>query len=260
MASYELNVQMHNNAPVVENFDELKEELSTALIDYKEKSYTEADIAEAKNDRAKLNKLKTTLDTERKERKKDFMKPFEAFESQLKELCSIIDEVSSGIGEQLDAFEEKRIAEKQTAIQSLFDEIRSNYDALDFITLDKIANEKWLNKTTTDKAIATEITARFEQAVKDIEVISRLPYYFEAKEAYKTTLDLNKALAEGERIAQIEANKRQVQAEQKKAEATELDLAAEEKFDFAFKCKITLSQAKKLKAFCDENNINIERL
>ena len=267
MANYELKVQLQNNAPVVENFDELKAELSTALIDYKEKTYTEADIVEAKNDRAKLNKLKTTLDTERKERKKDFMKPFEAFESQLKELCSIVDEVSSGIGEQLDAFEQKRITEKQATIQSLFDEIKSNYDALDFITLDKIANEKWLNKSVSDKAIAKEITEICDKVVSDLEIIKRMPEYsFEAEAVYKQTLNLNNALAEGERMSQIA--KQKAEAEKKQTEAQKfIELCQESKeepnepvYDFKFACRITQTQAIALKQFCNENKIKLIRI
>lgn len=275
MANYELNVQLNNNAPVVVNFDKLKYELSTELLNYKEKVYTETNIVEAKNDRANLNKFKEALDNERKIRKKEFMQPFEAFEVQIKELCSIIDEVTTGIGTQLETFEQKRVEEKRVAIRELFSEIAAEYD-IDFITLEKIYNPKWENKTATDKTIATEIDAVFDKAVKDLEIISKMPNYsFEAKEAYKASLDLNKALAEGERMAQVQEAKRQealrkaqeeIEARKHmeelnnlpKAEATEE--ATEPTYEIAFKCKVTKSQAIALKDFCTANGIELQRI
>ena len=232
-------------------------------------------IAEAKEDKAKLNKLKKALSDERISRKKDYMKPLETFEEQIKDLCSLIDEATSGIENQLDAFEQKRIEEKRTAIRELFSEIASNYDALDFITLEKIYNPKWENKSVTDKAIATEITEVFEKAVKDLEIINKMPYYFEAKETYKLSLDLNKAIAEGERQAQAQEAKRQeaLRKAQEEIEArkhieelnnlpkTEATVEATEPiYEFAFRCRATKPQAIALKDFCTRNGIELQKI
>ena len=276
MANFELKVQLPKLAPVVFNYEELRGELSTALADYQNRVYTEDMIADAKNDAAKLNKLKKAISDERIARKKEWLEPFETFEAQAKEICSMIDEASSGIKEQLDTFEQKRVAEKRTAIQSLFDEIKSNYDALDFITLEKIYNPKWENKSVTDKAIATEITEVFEKAVKDLEIINKMPSCsFEAKECYKTTLDLNRALAEGERMAQVQEAKRQealrkaqeeIEARKHIEELNQLPKAeatveaTEPTYDFSFKVRITMEKALALKDFCTANGIELQRI
>ena len=267
----ELKVNAPKTQPVVFNYSELKEGLSTALADYKDRVYDESMLAEAKADTANLNKLKKALSDERISRKKDYMKPFEKFEEQVKELCGMIDEATSGIKAQLDTYEQKRVEEKRVAIRELFSEIASEYDALDFITLDKIFNDKWLNKTATDKTIATEIVAVFEKAVKDLEIISKMPYYFEAKETYKLSLDLNKALAEGERQAQVQEAKRQeaIRKAQEEIEARkhleELNNlpkaeATEPTYEIAFKCKVTKSQAIALKDFCTKNGIELQKI
>ena len=273
---FELKVQAPQTQPVVFNYTELKEGLTTALADYKDRVYDETMIAEAKSDTAKLNKLKKALSDARISRKKDFMKPFETFEEQVKELCGMIDEATSGIKVQLDEYEQKRIEEKRIAIRELFSEVAAEYDALDFITLEKIYNPKWENKTATDKTIATEIDAVFEKAVKDLEIISKMPNYsFEAKEAYKASLDLNKALAEGERMAQVQEAKRQealrkaqeeIEARKHleelnnlpKAEATVE--ATEPTYEIAFKCKVTKSQAIALKDFCTAHGIELQKI
>ncbi len=249
--NFELKIQAPKTKPVVWNYEELKENLTTALADYQSRVYTEDTIAEAKEDRAKLNKLKKAINDERISREKEYMQPFNEFKAQAKELCDMIDTASSGIGEKIDGFEQKRVAEKMAKIRTLFNEIASLYP-IDFITLEKIHNDKWLNKGTSEKAISKEITDIFEKAVKDLDVIRKMPRYaFEAEEAYKTCLDLNKALADGERIAEIQAQKGQ---------ETQASAESEIAVEMSFKCKITKTQAQALSDFCKANGITLQRI
>ena len=289
---FEMKVQATQAQPIVFNYEELKEALTTALADYKGRIYTEDTVGEAKKDKAKLNNLKKALSDERISRKKDFMKPFETFEAQVKDLCDMIDEATSGIDSQLDTYEQKRIAEKTEHIESMFAEIMSNYD-LPFITFRQIFNEKWLNKTVTDKAITKEITEICEKAISDLEIIKRMPEYsFEAEQVYKQTLNLNNALSEGERMAKIAEAKRQAEIEaQKRAEearlraeeeayrkakeaealmskATEVNLApaiaeptpVEPTYEVAFKVRVTKQQAKELADFCTAHGIELQKI
>lgn len=245
--NFEIKIKVPTPQPVIFNYEELRADLTTALADYESRVYTEDTIAEAKEDRAKLNKLKKAINDERIAREKEYMQPFNEFKSQAKELCEMIDTASSGIGEQLDAFEQKRVEEKTAHIQSLFDDVASNYD-MPFITLEKIMNDKWLNKSTSDKTIVEEITERFEKAIKDLEVIRKMPNYsFEAEESYKTCLDLNTALEEGEKIADIQQKKNTANADG-------------EKYEISFKCRMTVNQAKALKEFCKQNGIVLEQI
>ena len=251
--NFELKVQAPQNKPVSWNFAELKGNLETALTDYQNRVYTEDTIAEAKEDRAKLNKLKKAINDERIAREKEYMQPFNEFKAQAKELCDMIDTASSGIGEQLEAFEQKRLDEKTSHIQTLFSDVASNYD-IPFITLEKVMNDKWLNKSTSDKAIVEEITERFEKAIKDLEVIRKMPNYsFEAEESYKTCLDLNTALEEGEKISNIEVEK-------KKKLLFNAENDSDELFDVAFHCKVTKRQAIALSEFCKENGIVLQKI
>ena len=215
------------------------------------------------------------------------MKPFETFEAQVKDLCGMIDEATSGIDSQLEIYELNRINEKKEAIKSMFAEIASGYD-INFITLEKVYNPKWENKTTTDKTIATEITEAFEKATRDLEIISKMPRYaFEATEVYKSTLDLNKAIAEGENMARIAEAKKQAEIEEQRR-AEEARLRAEEEarrkadeekaasfgltpkaaeptpaeptFEVAFKVRVTKQQAKELADFCTAHGIELQKI
>lgn len=247
---FELKVQSPQNAPVVWNYEELKKNLETALADYSNRVYTEDMLNDAKADRAKLNKLKKAISDERIARKKEYMKPFETFEDQAKELCELIDAASSGIGEQLDAFEEKRIAEKTERIETLFADIISNYD-LPFITLDKILNDKWFNKSISEKDICKEITEICEKAIKDLEVIKHLPYAVETEIYYKQTLDLNSA---------IEKSSSHAEVEKAKADGIKVSSAESETFEINFKATLTVEQAKALADFCKANGIKLEKI
>ena len=136
-----------------------------------------------------------------------------------------------------------------------------------FITFRQIFNEKWLNKSVSDKAIAKEITEICEKVVSDLEIIKRMPEYsFEAEAVYKQTLNLNNALAEGERMSQIA--KQKAEAEKKQTEAQKfIELCQESKgepnepvYDFKFACRITQTQAIALKQFCNENKIKLIKI
>ena len=76
-------------------------------------------------------------------------------------------------------------------------------------------------------------------------------YAFEAEEAYKTCLDLNKALADGERAAEIQA---------RKGQETQASAESEIAVEMSFKCKITKTQAQALVDFCKANGITIQRI
>ena len=86
----------------------------------------------------------------------------------------------------------------------------------------------------------------------------RMPSYsFEATEVYKQTLDLNKALAEGEKMAEIQSQKRQEALEKAQEQVAE---DSEPKYPLRFACELTIAQAKALKAFCEANGIELKQI
>ena len=128
------------------NYDELKAELAERLQHYNGLVVTEDTIKDAKTDRANLNKLRTAIDTRRKEVKKAYMVPFNNFEAQCKELTALIDEPIKVIDYQLNEFDERR---KQEKLKQVIDE----YEILipdaqkDIIPFDRIFDKRWLNST-----------------------------------------------------------------------------------------------------------------
>ena len=212
----ELRINTWKSPEVIDfNFEELKEEITNKSALYKNMVYTDETIKDAKSDRALLNKFKTALEDKRKEVKKQCLEPYNQFEKQIKELVAIIDEPVKLIGEQITEFEDREKAEKHEQITKLFD--KAGFQS--FVTLEQIYDPKWLNKSVSLKSIEEELTNTVYRIGHDVTTINSLKEYsFEALEHYKKTLDLAGAIAEGQRLADIQKRKLEHEAEVKARE------------------------------------------
>ena len=195
------------------NNEELKAAIAEKVKDYKTIAYTEDSLADMKKDRAGLNKLKNAFEDERKRVKKICMEPYEKFEQQVREITVLIDEPTKLIDSQVKEIDERRKVAKKEEIKALFASIGFQT----FVSLDMIWDEKWLNATVTLSKIEEQMKSRMYQIGSDVLTINNLPEFsFEAMEVYKSTLDVNRAIWEGQRLAGIQ--KRKLEAERIKKE------------------------------------------
>lgn len=198
------------------NNEELKAEIAEKMQEYKSLAFTEETIKEAKADRAKLNKLRTAFEDERKRIKKLCMAPYDEFEKQVNELIALIDEPIQLIDSQIKEVEQKRREEKRQKIEELFACIGFQT----FVTLDKIWDDKWLNASVTLGKIKEQMKSRMYQIGNDVLTIQNLPEFsFEAMEVYKKTLDLTMAIREGQRLSEIQKRKAAYKEEQRRKAA-----------------------------------------
>lgn len=202
------------------NYEELKQELTDKVSMYESLVYTDENIKEAKADRANLNKLKKALNDERIRREKEYMQPFNDFKSKINEIISIIDKPVQLIDKQIKTYDEKLKADKENEIMEYW---KSEVDA-DHIpngmTIDAIFDTKWLNASVSMKVVKEAINTAVDKFKTDMETLSNLPEFgFEAQQVYINTLDINKALAEGQRMAKIaKAKAEKERLEKEKAE------------------------------------------
>lgn len=195
------------------NNEELKAAIAEKVKDYKTIAYTEDSLADMKKDRAGLNKLKNAFEDERKRVKKICMEPYEKFEQQVREITVLVDEPIKLIDSQAKEIDERRKVAKKEEIKVLFASIGFQT----FVSLDMIWDEKWLNATVTLSKIEEQMKSRMYQIGSDVLTINNLPEFsFEAMEVYKSTLDVNRAIQEGHRLANIQ--KRKLEAERIKKE------------------------------------------
>lgn len=201
------------------NFDEIKQELSEKVSQYQGLVYTDDQIKDAKKDVAELRKFAKVLSDERIAIKKKILKPYEVFESKVKELDQIVSEPIALIDSQIKEFDAQKRQEKHDAIEDVWSEM----DVPEGISLDQVMDLKWLNASVSLSKVSDELTAKVEQIKTNLATLANLPEFgFEASEVYKTTLDMNKAISEGQRLSEIQRKKE----EAKKLE--EVEKAVEE--------------------------------
>ena len=205
------------------NYNELKQEITAKAALYKNMIYTDDRIKEAKADKAQLNKFITALENERKVIKKQCLKPYEDFEKKIKELVAIVNEPVMLIDTQVKAYEDKQKEEKLEKIKELWE----GTEHPEWLQCNQIFDQRWLNATCSLKKVQEAIDASLEQIAADVKSLEALQEFsFEAIECYKQTLDINRAIAEGQRLADIqkrktEAEAARLRAEEEKAKAQE---------------------------------------
>ena len=204
------------------NFAELKEEITAKAELYKNMVYTEDTIKEAKADKATLNKFIKVLEDKRKDVKKQCLQPYEDFEKQIKELVAIVNEPVQLIDSQVKAYDEKRKAEKLDQIKAIWEES----DHPEWLSCNMIFDNRWLNVTFSLKQVQDAITERLAQINTELTTLNSLTdFAFEAVEVYKNTLDVNRAIAEGQRLADIQKRKQEDAMRKAAAEAAEKEAA-----------------------------------
>lgn len=141
---------------IEENLEEVEKSIRAYCDQYKGMVVTEEDIPETKKILAEIRKEKDALDTQRKDIKKAWSKPYDAFEKKVKVLLGIYDETIVEINVQLKEYEEKRKAFKKEKIQKFYAELVPE-ELKEYLPLERIYNAKWGNATYTEEQIREDI-------------------------------------------------------------------------------------------------------
>lgn len=204
--SLQLVVNEQTLGTLTTNAAQIRDAVRNAVSQYKTENYSEDNVDDAKADKAKLNKAKKSLNDERIRLEKVFMAPFEEFKAIVKETVGYIDEAVSNIDVVIKEVDQKAKDEKRTAVEKI-----AEYCGLEEvgIHLSKIWNDKWLNKSTSMKAIETEISSKVEAIKRDIETLKSFSEDSDALIVrYKENLDFNATIAYANQLkAQRDAKK-----------------------------------------------------
>lgn len=215
------------------NFVEFENWIEKLSHEYDGVVFTEDKKTEAKKLVSDLRKSQKSVLDSLKATKKIWLEPFEVHSDKVKALSAKLDTPINYINGQVEAFESKRIAEREADIQKIYDE--NIGDMADFLPLHKIKSDKWTNAGPTIKSITkelTEIVASTRAGKMAIESMVS-----EAKEEalckFKATLNLTDAL---DHINKYEAQKAEIlkreearmQAEQERRIQAEIERAKQE--------------------------------
>lgn len=273
------------------NYEQLKTELAERLDFYNHLVVTENDIKGAKEDRAKLNKLRTAIDTRRKDIKKEYLKPYNEFEGKIKELTALIDEPIKAIDTQLNTYEEQRKAAKMEKIKTAYEETIDPFIE-DIIPLSRILEQSWLNATTSMKKVQEALTNWNESVQDDLAALDMVEEEFKVavKQKYAETLDIGEAVAYREQLKAARAREEEKKAREAEQVAREAESAAEAESEaqthtmkikstemreipmqpepnpavivntFRLEFQMTRQEAIRLREFLDANNMKYRRV
>ena len=264
------------------NFEQLRVELTTALSSYTGTVYASGQLAQAKQDRSNLNKMRDALNDRKIEIKKLYLEPYEKFESEIKTLISLVTDCSSAIDAQVKSFEEYEKNEKTEAIRDIYNAWAK--ELAEMVPFESIFNKRWLNKGTKLAEIEEDLRTRFAKIRSAITAIGGvagsdtdavLAYYFSHEYDLAAALEEIKRLQrQREAVARMEAE-RSLQrstiqhptivpsishaASQTNANSSAVEIS-ESVTIIDFRCWVTDAQKDALRTFLKMNNIKYGRV
>lgn len=273
--SLQLVVNKKTLGSLTTNAKQIKELVEKALPNYDISNYSEDNIEDAKKDKAMLNKSAKALNSKRLEIEKEFSKPFAEFKDTIAETVKLIAKCSSKIDEVVQGSVEKYRTEKRAEIQSHFD----SYE-IEIISLDKIFDEKWLNKGSKIKNVLIEVDEKIKQVSDDILTLEAIGEDVDLlKSLYLDTLNINstiqyaKTLKDNREKAKLEAENRAtekanepIQAENpfeqpvQKVAPDPIKKQVEEILTRSFKVTASKDKIIALGNFMNENGIEFQKI
>ena len=139
------------------DFSMLRAELQSRLDYYASLVYTDANIKDAKGDRADLNKVKKAIEDARKSFKAKCLEPYNALEPQIKELVEMVEEQRLMIDSTVKDYEQRKKDEKEKAIKKYYDRKAVVLGALAEPLYPKLFDKKWV--------AATASKAKYEEGI-----------------------------------------------------------------------------------------------
>lgn len=225
------------------NFEDIKLELNNIL--------STIDLEDFESEKARLNKLKKSIEDKRKEIKKEIMSIYDTdFEPQVKEIVSLIDNTIDILNKRVEAKKEAYEREKRIVVEEIWQE-------LDFklIDLDKIFNSKWLNKTYSERQVQDDMISLITKIKEDLIVLDSLEDKDILKARYLTNLNL------ADTISVYNAEKQAKSRLYQTNDTKEVELPTSiEKRSITLKITGSKEQLQKLNKFLEDNFIEWEQI
>ncbi len=207
------------NGKVVTNAKELLANIDNGLKHY-DYVVTENTYEQAKKDRAQLNSIVKMVSDERKRVEDDLFSEWKEDKKNImgieKKIKQCADSLGQGITDIEDALKEEKRKHIYEAWQTLLDS-KGNGEHYD---LTPKFNEKWLNKTTSNKSIEKDLNAIYDKIIQDLGFMETfLPNdetdIAQIKEVYFQDYDLMRAKVKADDLKRIrETVERQKQKEE----------------------------------------------
>jgi hypothetical protein len=210
----ELKIGKKELGALTTNALDIKAMVEKILPNYDIANYNESNIDSAKKDKALLNASAKALNDKRIEIEKEWMEPFNGFKTIVNETCTLIKSATDKIDVVVKQSEAKEKEAKKIEIGKFWDAQEFN-----LVSIYKIFDEKWLNKTAKMKDIQKEILDKINKVKDDIITIEAIGTDVDLlKSLYLDTLNLNSTI---QYANTLKANRETAQKEaEERAKAT----------------------------------------
>lgn len=196
-----------------------KEELKAQIAEFRE-GYADAiiqtdeDYKSAKKDRAEINSVLKKISDQRILVKKAVMKPYETFEAELKDAQADLEDIQQKIVTTIKGYEDEQAERKLNWIRGVFADA-VNGKGMDFLTLERIFDKKWMNRSAKEEEVEKAIRARVDTIYNNLLWIAEVEdttIRATARKQYEETLEF------GAIVRLVADIKRRREEEEKKAQ------------------------------------------
>ena len=264
----DLDVQLPEIVPVKHNLGIIEQYAEQLNEFYSKLVFTPEQYSEAKDERAKVNKLQKTIADNRKEIIKEYKQPIDDFEATSKRIEKLLESASNTIGASIEQFDLEQQKIKEEKINKLIEIIRRDF-IIENIKFEKELSEhaiefdkRWFNKTYKDSDLEDDIENQFREKIEDLNnfqtAIGTIKSFFETintddllnedvyLERYKYTKDVN--LVINNIKTDYEAKKNLLQQQSVKVDMID---------PFAGLSINNVPKKKYFKVICDESQVNL---
>jgi len=182
------------------NFNEIKENIKGVLKKYEGITLTDDNKQFIKSEKAQLNKVSKALNDERISVKKEYMKPLDLLEKQVKEITELIKGTVDKLDDQIKTQENAEKKLKEDAVKEYFNDLIKENN-IDFITFEDVG----LNITLSVKEdkLKEEVDAFIEKVALDLQEINTdvnrvrlMAKYRLSKNLQQSRIQLNQELSQ----------------------------------------------------------------
>lgn len=154
---------------LTESVKVLRDQIKAIIPLYDAANYSDENLKDAKADRATLNKFSKALNDKKISFKKEFMKPFDEFESAVKEAIQEIDGASDKIDKTIKSVESREKLARQAVIDDLW-----KATGFTLVPLCQVQKSEWMLKATNKKAIAEGIATIQNDITSNIALLEQM--------------------------------------------------------------------------------------
>lgn len=209
--SLALVVQEKTLGTLVTNAKQIRELVARKIEEYSVDNY-QGDEKQAAKDKAELNAAATQLNNKRIELEREFMSPFNEFKEIVNDTVSLIKTASAKLDAIVKEKERREKAEKKAKIAEIWESKKFT-----LVTLEKVYNTRWENKTYKFTAIESDIDGIISRIESDLDALDSFGEdTAQLKGLYLSTLNLQTALNKG---AELKANRERIAARKAEEEA-----------------------------------------